>query len=151
MSYNAIDLARYIISKCSKEQCPISNLQLQKILYYIQVEWLLKNNEPLFNNDICAWQFGPVVPDVYYLYNGYGASKILSQYDIEIPDKIKNVIDPIIVEKRTKQPWDLVEDTHRKNGAWDTIYNGGQGERYVIPIELLKKANCLDSKTVSLD
>ena len=40
MSYNAIDLARYIISKCSKEQCPISNLQLQKILYYIQVEWL---------------------------------------------------------------------------------------------------------------
>lgn len=57
MSYNAIDLARYIISKCSKEQCPISNLQLQKILYYIQVEWLSKNNEPLFNNDICAWQF----------------------------------------------------------------------------------------------
>ena len=49
MSYNAIDLARYIISKCSKEQCPISNLQLQKILYYIQVEWLSKNNEPLFN------------------------------------------------------------------------------------------------------
>ena len=81
MSYNAIDLARYIISKCSKEQCPISNLQLQKILYYIQVEWLSKNNEPLFNNDICAWQFGPVVPDVYYLYNGYGASKILSQYE----------------------------------------------------------------------
>ena len=86
MSYNAIDLARYIISKCSKEHCSISNLQLQKILYYIQVEWLSKNNEPLFNNDICAWQFGPVVPDVYYLYNGYGASKILSQYD-------KNMID----------------------------------------------------------
>ena len=59
MSYNAIDLARYIISKCSKEQCPISNLQLQKILYYIQVEWLSKNNEPYLITIFALGNSGP--------------------------------------------------------------------------------------------
>lgn len=139
MSCNVIELAKYIVSKCSNDHCPISNLQLQKILYYIQVKWLTKTGAPLFTNDICAWQFGPVVPEVYYLYNGYGASKILSQYDVDIPSDVKEVIDPIIDEKRDKKPWDLVEDTHRKDGPWDTIYRNGQGERQVIPIDLLKK------------
>ena len=34
--YKAMELSTYIVSKCIKEDCPISNLQLQKILYYIQ-------------------------------------------------------------------------------------------------------------------
>ena len=31
--YNAIDLSKYIVSKCVKDGHPVSNLQLQKILY----------------------------------------------------------------------------------------------------------------------
>ena len=38
--YTAMDLAKYIVSKCYYDGCPISNLQLQKILYYIQKEFL---------------------------------------------------------------------------------------------------------------
>ena len=34
--YDAVELAKYIVSKCIKDEHPISNLQLQKILYYIQ-------------------------------------------------------------------------------------------------------------------
>ena len=33
--YRAMDVAEYIVSKCSRERHQISNLQLQKILYYI--------------------------------------------------------------------------------------------------------------------
>ena len=38
--YKAIDLSKYIVSKCVRDNIPISNLQLQKILYYIQREFL---------------------------------------------------------------------------------------------------------------
>ena len=38
--YKAMELSTYIVSKCIKEDCPISNLQLQKILYYIQKAFL---------------------------------------------------------------------------------------------------------------
>ena len=36
--YHANDIANYIISKCENDGAPISNLQLQKILYYVQRE-----------------------------------------------------------------------------------------------------------------
>lgn len=34
--YSAMYVAQYIITKCTADLKPVSNLQLQKILYYIQ-------------------------------------------------------------------------------------------------------------------
>ena len=34
--YSALDVSKYIVSKCTRDGHPISNLQLQKILYYVQ-------------------------------------------------------------------------------------------------------------------
>lgn len=73
--YNAIDLSKYIVSKCVTDGHPISNLQLQKILYYIQKDFL-QRDEVAFSDNIEAWQFGPVVPNVYYHYCGL----VLCQY-----------------------------------------------------------------------
>ena len=63
MSYRAMDIAKNIINKCTTDQHPISNLQLQKILYYIQKAFL-ENDRVAFEDESEAWQFGPVVPDV---------------------------------------------------------------------------------------
>ena len=49
--YTAIDLSKYIVSKCIHERQPISNLQLQKILYYIQKDFLSRG-EIAFSDDI---------------------------------------------------------------------------------------------------
>ena len=62
--YSALNVAKYIIDKCTRENYPISNLQLQKILYYIQREFLQRGPKA-FPEEIEAWQFGPVVPEVY--------------------------------------------------------------------------------------
>jgi len=40
MTYQATDIAKYIINKCTIEKHAISNLQLQEILYYIQKKFL---------------------------------------------------------------------------------------------------------------
>lgn len=135
----AINIAQYVIDKCTKENKSISNLQLQKILYYIQGEWLKLNQKvPLFDDDICAWKFGPVVPDIYYTYCGYGGSKITSQYQNANLDKaITSTIDPIIEEKRELFPWDLVDETHHKDGAWDKIFANGLGDHDIIPKALI--------------
>ena len=29
--YSALEIAKYIINKCTKDKCPVSNLQLQRI------------------------------------------------------------------------------------------------------------------------
>lgn len=49
--YMAVDIAKYIINKCTIEQCPISNLQLQKILY-AEICKRLKENELDFLQNI---------------------------------------------------------------------------------------------------
>ena len=46
----------------------ISNLKLQKLLYYAQGIYLALYDEPLFEEPIVAWQYGPVVESVYQQY-----------------------------------------------------------------------------------
>lgn len=135
--YAAMDLAKYIVSKCTKENVPISNLQLQKILYYIQKEFLHKRGTIAFNDSIEAWQFGPVVPRVYYFFSGAGSMPILMQYNIKIGKDDEKLIDSIVKEKRSLNPWEMVEDTHRPNGAWDSIYRDGRGASDVIPVKMI--------------
>ena len=68
-----MEIAQYIINKCTLEKCPISNLQLQKILYYVQ-KTFLQNDMLAFSDEIEAWQFGPVVREVYNKYCGFGSA-----------------------------------------------------------------------------
>ena len=70
----------------------ITNLKLQKLLYYAQGCYLALENKPLFNDNIVAWKHGPVVECIYNKYSPYGSSGI----SIEESD-YKNVED---IEKR---------------------------------------------------
>lgn len=54
----------------------ISNLKLQKLLYYAQGSFLAVTGSPLFDDDIVAWEHGPVVKSVYQTYRKYGAEGI---------------------------------------------------------------------------
>ena len=123
LGLSAVDLSKYIVTKCAVDDCPISNLQLQKILYYIQ-KYFLKHDSIAFYDDIEAWQFGPVVP----------------KYKTAIENiESKIAIDKIVEEKRALDPWQLVDATHKKDGAWDKIYNGGLGNHRVIPLSYIKE------------
>lgn len=141
MSYSAYEIAKYVVTKCTEDNSPISNLQLQKILYFLQIEFLRNKGEQLFVDDFEAWQFGPVVPDVYYKFCGFGAMKIRMLYDSNtfFDDATKLIIDNVIEKKRILNPWELVEDTHKKGNAWDMIFCDGQGNHQIIPKEMIRQ------------
>jgi uncharacterized phage-associated protein len=137
--YNVLDIADYVIEKCVDDGHAISNLQLQKILYFIQKKFLQVKNEVAFPERIEAWQFGPVVPDAYYDYCGYGAMEICQfKGDHLFSENDKALMDSVISEKRVDNPWDLVEETHKSGGAWDQIFKNGRGNKEIIPTELIK-------------
>ncbi len=138
--YKAIQIADYILSKCTKESSPISNLQLQKIMYYIQRDFLQNTPEALFEEDFEAWQFGPVVPEVYYKYCGFGGMKIRIQEATSYSndEAIFSKIDTIVESKRKENPWTLVEDTHQPQKAWAYVYKNGAGNHQIISKELIK-------------
>lgn len=134
-----MQIAKYAINKCTRDNHPLSNLQLQNILYYIQKE-LLQRGMPGFTEEIQAWQFGPAVPEVYRQYCGFGSLPIAVHYAIDIAPKYREVIDPIIEKKRRLQPWDIVRDIHQKGKAWSLVYKYGAGNYSVIPKSLIQIA-----------
>ena len=46
----------------------------------------------------------------------------------------KQDIDHIVECKRMLNPWDLVAETHKPEGAWASVYKDGRGNREVIPV-----------------
>lgn len=133
----AIDMAKYIVTKCYLDKVPVSNMQLQKILYYIQRSFL-KSGEFAFDDEIEAWAFGPVIPEVYYIFCGYGSRKIEIIYSVFLENKITEKIDPIIESKRTLMPWDMIDEMQKIDGAWDRTYCGGGGNKKVIDPILIR-------------
>lgn len=74
--YSALDIARFVINYSNRSNSPITNLKLQKLLYFIQAYFITKLNRPCFKDDIEAWSLGPVVPSVYHEFKNYGAGYI---------------------------------------------------------------------------
>lgn len=137
--YKAMDLANYIVDKCIKDNVSITNLQLQRILYFVQKDFL-KRGSPAFSDDIEAWEFGPVVPNVYFDFCGFGATSIsISKGAVPNLTSDKNIIDNIIEAKRSLTPWEAAKETHKATGAWSKVHNNGKGNRCIIPVDLIKE------------
>ena len=54
----------------------LTPMKLQKLLYYTQGAFLAIDDTALFDDDIEAWEHGPVVSSVYNKYKKYGRSGI---------------------------------------------------------------------------
>lgn len=74
--YDVQDVSEYVIVYSESKDCGISNLKLQKILYLIQSYFLIQTKNPCFSEYIEAWDFGPVIPDVYRKYKQFGSTDI---------------------------------------------------------------------------
>lgn len=64
----------------------ISNLKLQKLLYYAQGCFLAIYDSPLFEEPIVAWQHGPVVESVYHQYKSNGSNGICFEEDFDFSE-----------------------------------------------------------------
>lgn len=132
----AMDLANYIINRSIEVGRPISNLQLQKILYFVNLLYLHETGVFLINEseDFEAWRHGPVIPTVYRRFAINGGVKIYdTQERVDILSErnadgnaisreelqnINNSIDYLV----NIDPWDLVEYSHAETGAWANTY-----------------------------
>ena len=145
----AINLAYYIINRCIENGNYISNLQLQKILYFVNLLYLSDNKVFLLekNENFEAWQHGPVIPEIYREFSINGGMKIYNKKDIldaSLKDENGNEIkeDKIVFIDKTIDylskidPWKLVEYSHSSTGAWYHTYHDG---KTVINKELLQK------------
>jgi uncharacterized phage-associated protein len=74
--YSATTIAKWFVDWANTDDAELTNLKLQKLLYYAQGHHLAMFGRPLFSDDIQAWSHGPVVPDVYHTFKGFGSGLI---------------------------------------------------------------------------
>ncbi|MDE7174279.1 MAG: DUF4065 domain-containing protein [Helicobacter sp.] len=129
-----LDLAKYILQNSSER---LSNLELQKTMYFAELDYYKTKKKHLLDGDFEAWQYGPVVPDVYWEYRNYGASFIdRPKETISVSDEDKKIINASIERSNGKESWDLVKESHREDGAWRETINA---KRAIIDKELIQK------------
>ncbi|AFY70517.1 hypothetical protein Pse7367_2254 [Thalassoporum mexicanum PCC 7367] len=106
---SCFDVANFFLSQADEDAGDlISNLKLQKLVYYAQGFHLAMFGQPLFSEEIQAWVHGPVIPELYQKFKIYDSKPLPSPEDFNL-----EVFKPEVLE--------LLEDVQKIYGqfsAW---------------------------------
>jgi uncharacterized phage-associated protein len=142
MSYRAIDIAKFVLAVAHENGDVVTNLKMQKLLFYAQALHLAKKKTPLFDDDAEAWQFGPVIPDVYDTYKKYGRLPIdedISQEDVDVLDaETQNFMDEFLFKFMDYSATHLANMTHNE-APWQDAFDKNPGGSEIIPKDALQQ------------
>jgi len=134
---NVFTVANFFI-----EKAPLSPLALNKLVYFAHGWWLAYKGEPLIDEGIQAWKYGPVVNSLYYetkqrtvIENVFVDGGKLSKSQVKF-------LEQVWTSYRIYTDKELSTLAHTQNTPWDIIYNlrGGKGKYgVVIPNSLIKE------------
>lgn len=137
---NATITANYLIYIMSDAFDDVTNMKLNKLLYYAQGHYLSKYGTPLFSDPIEAWDHGPVVPAVYSAYKRYGDRPITGYDQSTISAVTPQVSDILFGVARNYGKFSasaLRNMTHVIDSPWDQVYHKGQAHTE-IPLSLIQ-------------
>lgn len=147
----AVDIAKLILSIK-----PVTQLKLQKLVYFTYEKFLKQTEQKLFADSIYAWKHGPVVKNLYEEFREYGSTPIPYEEDdfiiistnessikpiimrvlsAEYGDEILKVVHSVIEQYGDRSAWDLVNETHLEGTPWKTIYE--KDANHLITDELI--------------
>ena len=124
--YDVEDIAEWFLNKNRiqmnfEDSEYITNLKLQKLLYYAQGYILAKKDTPLFSDDFVAWEHGPVIRKVYdkYKINGASGIKYDEDFTVQIDDEINEILEEVYNKYGQYTAWKLRNMTHAET-PWKT-------------------------------
>ncbi len=124
--YSAFDIANYFLIIADDDAGELlSNLKLQKLLYYVQGAHLALKGSPLFREKISAWIHGPVVGEVYCKYQEYINQGIPSpdpKVLPEIDDETREILEEVFEVYGQFAAWKLRDLTHEES-PWKETAN----------------------------
>ncbi|TVQ16048.1 MAG: DUF4065 domain-containing protein [Leptolyngbya sp. DLM2.Bin15] len=97
---DCLNVARYFIMKAYEDgiEDEMTNMKVQKLLYYAQSLHLALYDEPLFEEEIQAWRYGPVCPPAYRFYSDFEAKQLpipRKESLLQLPSDKKELLEEI--------------------------------------------------------
>lgn len=105
-------IADYFIWLANETGSFISNLKLQKLVYYAQAWHLALRDRPLFDDDFQAWVHGPVIPLLYQQYKSFGWQPILKEIEPHLPQDVLEFLEEVAQEYFSCDAYALERMTH---------------------------------------
>ena len=140
MAYPVIDISNKIIANTDIAQGEtISNLKLQKLLYYLQGFFIAVFDKKLFEEPIEAWQYGPVVRESYFYFKIFDSASISlkdNENIIDLSISEEELFNEVMTEYGQFSAIKLMNMTHEELPWKKTFNENPQGE---ITYELLKE------------
>ncbi len=131
----ALEVAKHIINYCIGIEKPVSNLQLQKMLYFLDIFYLVNKRERLITDgNFQAWQYGPVIPEVYqnYAFNAAYPINVRQKIKEEFPNDYSGYLYAFIDKLAKMKSWDLVNLSHAPDQPWAKAYKEGKKKLLVL-------------------
>lgn len=131
---SVVKIAAYICQRYQQEFGEqIDEMKLHKLLYFVQRECLVQKEEPLFPEQLHAWKYGPVMPQIRQLYKEGLLTELPSQDEIAI---YQPVFDEVFREYAHSHPLTLVSISHSEL-SWKRAREGyGKYESSDVPMKL---------------
>jgi len=136
--YDGRAVANFVLDYCDSRGRVVTNLALQKIVYFCHVWSLIELGRPLIRHKFEAWEFGPVLPYLYREFRDYdrrpivgratqldptdGKHRVVAYYFDPETDSLLNRITGFYSQLRAG---DLVELGHAQGGPWHAVWNHG--------------------------
>lgn len=76
MSYSPKAIANEFLKLAAKSGGSICPMRMQKLVYFSHGWFLAFKSEPLIDEDVQAWTYGPVIESLYHEFKKYGSGQI---------------------------------------------------------------------------
>ncbi|MBF0176496.1 MAG: SocA family protein [Magnetococcales bacterium] len=134
-----LNVANYFLSLADEEAGDlISNMKLQKLVYYAQGFHLAMFDKPLFAEPVAAWTHGPVIPLLYQKFKEFGSGPIPRPERVladRFPKELCDFLNEVYNEYGQYDAWKLRNLTHEEP-PWRETYNREPGG--CIPLDAMK-------------
>ena len=131
---NMLNFSKHILAIAYENNLPVSNHQLQKIMYFTMIDQKANYDllAQMYDEPFYVWRYGPVIPKIYRKYKIYGASSII---DKGKRNSKYSIFDKSIIELLHEEPHSLIDES-RKHNYWllnkDKIINGTSNIKYKL-------------------
>lgn len=117
---------------------PPTNLMLQKLVYFSQGYAMGMLGHPLFEEEIEAWTYGPVVPELYHQLKHYDRQPVTEDLSTSAlildGDPAADVIRRVMDDLQDFSATQLVRLSHAEGSPWAATWRGSLGRCAVIPL-----------------
>ncbi len=129
--YSAESVANAFLELARRNGKFLTNMQLQKLVYIAHGYSLAKLGKPLFHNNIHAFEWGPVIPNLYKTLRHYGAGEVKELIPTDAAPISEDGAEMEIIREVWQDYGDfsglqLSDLTHRKGTPWSETWRINQ-------------------------